>query len=173
VTLTNSSSTNTNSKINTAYNGESLSKYLQPSSNCQSTSSTITTLAATISSGLNSTWAKASAILNWVRDNLNYSFYYNTKYGAVQTLQTGSGNCVDHTHLIVALARAAGIPARYVHGTCTFTSGNTYGHVWAQLLVDGIWYAADGTSYKNTLGTISNWNTATAVIKSIYAELPF
>ncbi len=168
-----SSSVSGSSKINSAYNGESLSKYLQPSSNCQSTNSTITALASKITSGLNSTWDKASAILKWVRDNLDYSFYYNTKYGAVKTLQTGSGNCVDHSHLIVALARASGIPARYVHGTCTFTSGSTYGHVWTQLLVDGTWYAADGTSYKNTLGNIANWNINTAVIKGIYADLPF
>jgi len=119
------------------------------------------------------TYNNAVRIFEYVRDNLAYSFYYNTLRGAVNTLHDMRGNCVDHSHLVVALARAAGIPARYVHGTCTFNSGNTYGHVWAQLYVNGKWYNADATSYDNTLGTITNWNTATYILKGIYSSLPF
>jgi len=80
---------------------------------------------------------------------------------------------VDQTHLIIALARAAGIPAQYKHGTCKFSSGNTYGHVWAQLLIDGKWVNADATSSKNSLGVIKNWNTASYTLKGTYISLPF
>ena len=77
-------------------------------------------------------------LFNWVRDNIGYSFYYNTKYGAAGTLTHMTGNCCDTANLLVALARADGITARYVHGYCNFSSG-WYGHVWAQLYVNGKW----------------------------------
>ncbi|MGF7118872.1 transglutaminase-like domain-containing protein [Methanobacterium oryzae] len=119
------------------------------------------------------TMEKANSIFEFVQHYLDYSFYYNTKYGAVGTLSMKKGNCVDHTHLLIALARAAGIPARYVHGQCTFNSGFRTGHVWAQLYVNGKWYNADAISFSNKLGTIANWNTATYTLKGIYSSLPF
>jgi transglutaminase-like putative cysteine protease len=92
----------------------------------------------------------------------------------VGTLTSGSANCCDHSHLVVALSRAAGLPARYVHGYCYFTSsGNWYGHVFAQIYVNGQWYNADATSSRNTLGAINNWNTNTWTYKGTYASLPF
>lgn len=150
-----------------------LQQYLAATANCQVNDATIKALAASITKGMSSNYDKAVAIFNWVRDNIGYSFYYNTKYGAVGTLNADTGNCVDTTHLLIALERAAGIPAKYVHGTCTFTSGSVYGHVWAQVWVDGKWYSADATSSRNTFGVINNWNTATYTLKGIYASLPF
>ncbi|SCM56950.1 putative protein {ECO:0000313/EMBL:BAM69602,1} [Methanothermobacter wolfeii] len=158
---------------NDPYNGEGLSGYLVATANCQVNDSTIRSLAANLTAGLSSAWDKATAIFNWVRDKVSYSFYYNTRYGAVNTLKYRTGNCVDQTHLLIALFRAAGLAARYVHGTCTFNSGNTYGHVWAQVLVGDTWYAADPTSSSNSLGAVRNWNTATAKIRGKYASLPF
>ena len=111
-------------------------------------------------------------LFNWVRDNIGYSFYYNTKYGAAGTLTHMTGNCCDTANLLVALARADGITARYVHGYCDFSSG-WYGHVWAQLYVNGKWYTADATSYSNSLGVIKNWNTATYTLYGVYNTLPF
>lgn len=144
--------------------------YLQPTDNCQSTSSTINSLAASITSTLTSTYAKAAAIFNWVRDNVSYSFYYNTKKGALGALSSRTANCCDSSHLVVALARAAGIPARYQHGSCTFSDG-VFGHVWAQLYVNGKWYYADAISDSNTFGTINNWSLKT--LYGTYVELPF
>ena len=158
---------------NTSTSNSSYSQYLQPTKNCQSTDSTIKALASSLTSGLTSTLAKATAIFNWVRDNTSYSFYYNTKYGAVNTLKAKTGNCVDLSHLLVALSRASGIAAKYVHADATFTSGNVYGHVWAEFLIDGKWVKADASSNSNSLGKITNWNTATAKLKGTYAELPF
>ena len=111
-------------------------------------------------------------LFNWVRDNIGYSFYYNTKYGAAGTLTHMTGNCCDTANLLVALARADGITSRYVHGYCNFSSG-WYGHVWAQLYVNGKWYTADATSYSNSLGVIKNWNTATYTLYGTYTTLPF
>jgi hypothetical protein len=111
-------------------------------------------------------------LFNWVRDNIGYSFYYNTKYGAAGTLTHMTGNCCDTANLLVALARADGITARYVHGYCHFSSA-WYGHVWAQLYVNGKWYTADATSYSNSLGVVKNWNTATYTLYGVYNTLPF
>ena len=134
-------------------------------------SSSVALLAKSLTTGSKSNYDKANKIFNWVRDNINYSFYYNTKYGATNTLKYRKGNCVDHSHLIVALAKSAGLTTRYVHGTAKFTSGNTYGHVWTQILVNGKWYNADATSSKNSLGVIKSWTSA--VIKGYYNTLPF
>jgi len=147
-------------------------QYMHSTANCQVTAQ-IMSLAASITSGKTSTYDKAVAIFNWVRDNIGYSFYYNTKYGAQGTLDAKTGNCVDTSHLLIALLRATGIPARYVHGYCQFTSGNWYGHVWAQIYINGAWYSGDATSSRNVLGGISSWNTATYTLKGIYASLPF
>ena len=151
----------------------SLQQYLKSTTNCQVTNSQIQALAKSITSSKSSTYDKAVAIFNWVRDNLGYSFYYNTKYGAVGTLNAKTGNCVDTAHLLIALERAAGIPARYEHVKAQFTSGSWYGHVIAQVWVNGKWYNADATSSSNTFGVIKNWKTSTATYYGTYATLPF
>jgi hypothetical protein len=145
--------------------------YTQSSANCQSNDASIKALATSITQNYATTYDKAVAIFNWVRDNLNYSFYYNTKYGAVGALNARTGNCVDTAHLVVALSRAAGLPAKYIHGTCQFSSGAWYGHVWAQVWVNGKWYTADATSSRNSFGVVKSWTSAT--IKGTYTSLPF
>ena len=117
---------------------------------------------------------KATAIFNYVRDNLGYSYYANSKKGAAKTLRTKRGNCCDHSNLIVALCRASKIPARYAHAKrCKFGSGLVTGHVWAQIYVNGRWYSADGTSYRNSLGHIKNWNTKSYKRLHTYRNIPF
>lgn len=148
-------------------------KYLKPSKNCQPTHSKIKSLALSITKNKNSQYSKAKAIFDWVKHHIRYSFYYNTKHGAVGTLKGRSANCADTAHLIVALERAGGIPARYNHGTCRFSSGHRYGHVWAQLYVNGKWYYADATSSRNSFGIIKNWNTKRFSLHGIHISLPF
>ncbi|MGP8024151.1 MAG: pseudomurein-binding repeat-containing protein [Methanobacterium sp.] len=149
----------------------SLQPYLQPGTYAQSTNPTIIALSASITKGLTTPYAKAVAIFDWVRDNITYSFYYGTKYGAVGTLSSGTANCVDHSDLVVALARAAGIPARYQEGDCDFSDG-WYDHVWAQLYVNGVWYYADTISTLNTFGVINNWNLKTYVLEGTFIQFP-
>ncbi|MCL2115696.1 MAG: transglutaminase-like domain-containing protein [Methanobrevibacter sp.] len=160
-------------KLNIAYDGESLKEYLSSSKNCQINDKQIKSLAYQITRKYKSTYDKAKAIYNWVRDKVSYKFYYNTKYGSKKTLTKKIGNCVDQTHLIIALSRASGIASRYVHGTCDFISGNTYGHVWAQVKVGNIWYVADSTNSKNSFGVVKSWNTSSYTFKGIYSSLSF
>jgi transglutaminase-like putative cysteine protease len=74
--------------------------------------------------------------------------------------------------MIVALSRAAGLPARYRHGTCTFTNVTT-GHVWADIYVDGRWIIADASNNNNDFGVIRNWNTNSWKLRGTYISLPF
>ncbi|MDR2967118.1 MAG: pseudomurein-binding protein [Methanobacteriaceae archaeon] len=179
VTLTKSGSIKDNTlsnqgpSLNDTYNGESLTSYLVASTNCQVNDEAIKTLAIELTKGSTSEWQKAESIFNYVRDKIAYSFYWNTKYGAKNTLKGGVGNCVDQSHLLIALCRASGIAARYVNGEAKFISGNSYGHVWAQIKVGNTWVVADTTSKSNSLGMIQNWYTNTAKIHGKYASISF
>lgn len=170
-TVKKSEGTSATKKTSTS-TSSTLAKYLKATANAQSNSSTIKKLAASITKGKKTSYDKAKAVFNWVRDHLSYSYYYNTKKGALGALKSRSANCVDTSHLVVALARAAGVPARYQHGNCRFSDG-TFGHVWAQLYANGKWYYADAISNSNTFGTIKNWNLKTVKLLGTYISLPF
>lgn len=171
--------TNTNGTLNQT--GElppikvrlSLTKCLKSTADAQSNDPRIKALAKKITKGATSKYEKAVRIFNWVRDNIDYSFYYNTKYGAVKTLKKKTGNCVDMSHLLVALSRAAGIPARYIHVTAEFASGHVYGHVFVQVYIKGKWYNLDASNNINSFNVINNWYKSTAKIKGVYTSLPF
>ena len=173
VTITYSAGAGSGHGLNEKCTETDLSKYLKSTDNCQVNASSIKSIVNTLTKGLTTAKEKATAIYNYVRDTLSYSFYYNTKYGATGALSAKKGNCVDYSHLLVAMFRTAGLAARYVHGTCTFSSGSTYGHVWAQVLIDGQWTVADATSSKNSLGKVANWNTKTFSLIEITNEISF
>ena len=166
------SSSSTTSKLNSKNTISNLAAYLAASTNCQVNNSKIKALVAKLTKGLTSEKDKATAIFNYVRDTISYSFYYDTKYGAVGTLNAKTGNCVDHSHLLVAMYRTAGLAARYAHGTCTFSSG-TYGHVWTQVLIGDTWTVSDATSPRNSFGNVVNWNANSYSLKGYYASIAF
>jgi transglutaminase-like putative cysteine protease len=60
---------------------------------------------------------------------------------AVQALEQRGGDCQAYTALFVALARAAGLPARPVAGLL-FREGRFYYHSWAEVLLDD-WVPVD------------------------------
>ncbi|MBQ6630146.1 MAG: hypothetical protein IJH65_15190 [Methanobrevibacter sp.] len=162
------------SSLNTKNTIKDLTAYLKASTNCQVGNSKIKSIVNSLTSGLTSDTAKAKAIYNYVRDQISYSFYYDTKYGAVGTLNAKTGNCVDQAHLLIAMYRTAGLAARYVHGTCYFTlSGSTYGHVWAQVLIGDTWIVCDPTSNRNSFGNVVNWNNNNYALHGYYPSISF
>jgi hypothetical protein len=56
-------------------------------------------------------------IYNWVRNNIRFVPTYGSIQGSQDTLDKLSGNAFDTSSLLIALYRAAGIPARYAYGT--------------------------------------------------------
>ena len=85
----------------------------------------------------------AKNIFRAVQKYIDYEQYSDTKRGAVKTLKDKRGNCADQAHLLVALFRAAGIPARYVHAP---------GHYWTQCRVGDKIYDCDPTNSKHKFG---------------------
>lgn len=168
-----SGSGSTSSNLNSKNTISNLAAYLAATKNCQVNNSAIKSLVTKLTKGLTSDKAKANAIYNYVRDSISYSFYYDTKHGAVGTLNAKSGNCVDQAHLLTAMFRTAGLATRYVHGTCTFSSGGTYGHVWTQVLIGDTWTVADPTSTRNSFGNVVNWNSNSYSLKGYYASISF
>ena len=153
---------------------EALKKYLTSTKNCQVKNKDIQNLAKSLTSKLKSDYEKGKKLFNWVRDNIHYKKYRNTLRGAVNTLKAKKGNCVDQSHLLVALSRASGIPARYVKGgACKFTSGYVSGHIWTQLYINKKWIVADTTSPRNTLGKIRNWNTKNYKLYGQFRSISF
>ena len=66
---------------------------------------------------------------------------------AAQALALGAGVCQDKTHLLIAAARAAGIPARYVVGYL-YDSADPLSetHAWAEAHLEGLgWVGFDPT----------------------------
>ncbi|HUF26950.1 MAG TPA: transglutaminase-like domain-containing protein [Gemmatimonadaceae bacterium] len=62
---------------------------------------------------------------------------------AIDVLRTRSGDCNEHTQLFIALARAAGIPARGAAGLA-LVGGKFYYHAWPEVYL-GTWVAVDPT----------------------------
>jgi hypothetical protein len=56
-------------------------------------------------------------IHHWVRNNIQWQPTWGAAQDADLTLSAQRGNALDIAGLLIALLRASGIPARYVHGT--------------------------------------------------------
>ena len=147
------------------------SDFLRATLHCETADNTVTTALRTAIAGKTTPREQAEAIFRYVRDRVTYEYYDDTRHGAAATLSGGVGNCCDHSHAVIALARAAGIPARYVHAQATYPSGTVFGHVWAELYTDGVWHLCDATGKENTFGNHENWTSF--VLNSKQAELPF
>ncbi|MGH7900910.1 MAG: transglutaminase-like domain-containing protein [Thermodesulfobacteriota bacterium] len=99
----------------TSLKGYSLSReqYLRPTQHCNSHAPEIITLADHLRGGCKSDWDYACAVYNFVCNEILPMGVMPPTYGVVDTLQHGYGDCLDKTNLLIALARAGGIPARY------------------------------------------------------------
>ena len=160
--------------LNSKYKGEHLKEYLSSSTNCQVKNANIKKLAESLTKNCKNNLQKAKKIFNWVRDNIAYEKYPNPRKGAAKLLVSKKGNCVDQAHLTVALARSAGIPARYVNANnCKFSTGYTSGHVWAEFLIEDTWVAGDTTSCRNSFGVVKNWNIKNYKLLGKYSSISF
>lgn len=86
----------------------------------------------------------AHKLLDWVYRNVDKA-YVPAVSNALEVYKTRKGDCGEHAALFVALARAAGIPARPVVGITYWPPGNGFGyHAWAEIFV-GEWIQVDPT----------------------------
>ncbi|HHX74179.1 MAG TPA: transglutaminase domain-containing protein, partial [Firmicutes bacterium] len=133
-----------------------ISSYLGAAAGIESTHGEIVSLAGKITAGLSTDWEKARAITTWTATAIKYDDKAATRNsGALAALQSRTGVCEDYAKLSVALARAAGIPARVVYG---YTDSGSkwpaegafslkgYRHAWVEYYLAGRgWVPADPT----------------------------
>jgi transglutaminase-like putative cysteine protease len=75
----------------------------------------------------------ASAVGGWVYRRMSYGFDRTGVHTtAGQALAAGHGVCQDYAHVMLALCRLLGIPARYVSGHLVGEGGGT--HAWVEVL---------------------------------------
>ena len=88
---------------------------------------------------------RARRIVGWVADRLSYTPGTTTATDdALTPLLTGAGVCRDYAHLVATLARAVGMPARYVSVYAPGLSPMD-AHAVVEIAVDGAWHVFDAT----------------------------
>jgi transglutaminase-like putative cysteine protease len=77
----------------------------------------------------------ADAISTWVYGAMRYGSGATTvETPAAEALAIGRGLCQDYAHIMLAMCRAAGLPARYVSGHMLGEGGS---HAWVEALLAG------------------------------------
>lgn len=123
---------------------ESITKFLKPTSTSQSNDPKIVEKAKSIVGAEQDSRAAATALVQWVFKNLGKADGVRGTASAVETLNAGRGDCTEHAALTVALARAAGIPARNVTGIVLVPGKKTEAgyHAWPEFWL-GEWVVLD------------------------------
>lgn len=126
--------------------------WLNPSYLVNSDNDTIKSKALELTAGLNTKIEKATAIHQYIVENLEFdlSVYHASGILASKTLNDGIiGICMNFSRLFVALCRAVEIPARTVWGVVYGSTDDgvyNYHHQWAEFCNDdGSWLACDFT----------------------------
>jgi hypothetical protein len=95
---------------------KTLGKYLEPTFTFDADNEAIQEKSRELTQGQEDAVGKAKALFYFVRDEISYNLYVKKHmpehFRASNTLARGKGYCVQKAVLLVALARAAGIPAR-------------------------------------------------------------
>ena len=88
-------------------------------------------------------WRAAEKLCEWVHTAITEKKMSGGFGSSLIALESLSGDCTEHTVLFIALARAAGIPARICSGI-TFAKDAFYYHFWPEVYV-GKWVQMDPT----------------------------
>lgn len=88
-------------------------------------------------------WRAAEKLCEWVHTAITEKKMSGGFGSSLTALESLSGDCTEHTVLFIALARAAGIPARICSGI-TFAKDAFYYHFWPEVYV-GKWVQMDPT----------------------------
>jgi hypothetical protein len=117
---------------------------LKPEPLLQSDAPEIRGLAKEVVGNEKNSFKAAQKLLDWTHRKLEKA-YVPAVSNALEVFKSRKGDCGEHAALFVALARAAGIPARPVVGITYWPPGNGFGyHAWAEVWV-GQWIAVDPT----------------------------
>jgi len=87
---------------------------------------------------------KVAAMVAWIRSHLTYEPSGDTGTSAIDTLIARRGVCRDYSHLLIAMARAADIPARMVGAYAWALEPEDF-HAVVEVWLDGGWRLVDPT----------------------------
>ena len=130
--------------------GSSIDSYLNNETYIESDAAEILNLAGSIRQDGMDECQTARALYDYVGDHITYSNCNARDVGALTALEEGSGDCTEFSDALIALDRAAGIPANFVEGVvcCTengFTPGSVQ-HDWSEIYLPGSdWVPVDAT----------------------------
>ncbi len=106
-------------------------------------------IAAEVVGGRKEDLVRARAIYDHTIDRMRY-MKYGAGFGqgdALYACDARTGNCTDYHAYFIALARAAGIPARFAIGAAIPSERNDGGidgyHCWAEFYAEGMWWPVD------------------------------
>ena len=122
---------------------EDMAEFLKSTIYIQADAPKIREKAAELIDGETNSWKAAKKLCRWVNENVSDK---NLEVGfgsALQTLESRAGDCTEHTVLLIALARAVGIPARVCAGI-VYVRDAFYYHFWPEVYV-GEWVAMEPT----------------------------
>lgn len=89
--------------------------------------------------------ARIAAMSDWIHTHITYApGSSNAETGAMQTYIDRQGVCRDFAHLMITLARASTIPARFVSVYGIGVTPQDF-HAVAEVFLDGTWYMVDAT----------------------------
>lgn len=117
--------------------------YLQPSEGIESASAEISAKAKELTGSLKTDQERVQALTTWTASWIEDSI--EDGGSALTALNKKKGNCQTHAKLYTALARAAGIPTRFVSGLVSQDGASFLYHSWAESLLEGRWVAVDPT----------------------------
>lgn len=116
-------------------------KYLSSTVFVEADNQDIREKADEIIDGEENSWLAAKKLCKWVYKSIKDKGLSGGYSSSLTTLQTLTGDCTEHTVLLIALARSVGIPARICSGL-VFSKNAFYYHFWAEVFV-GKWVQMD------------------------------
>jgi transglutaminase-like putative cysteine protease len=126
---------------------DSVKPFLKATPMCQSEDETLAGEAQRITKDIKTAASAARAIMRFVDRRLQGVSGDTGSASARQAYDEKQGDCTEHAALFVALARAAGLPARNVSGFVYLSGGGQalFGyHAWAEVWL-GEWVPVDAT----------------------------
>jgi hypothetical protein len=117
--------------------------YLKPADKIESDAAEIVAQAKLLAEGIKNQEELAKALASWTADWLKDTV--DDGGGAVASFKSKRGNCQTHARLYTALARAAGIPTRFVSGLVYMEGKGFLYHSWAESFLGGRWISVDPT----------------------------
>ncbi|MBQ5543664.1 MAG: transglutaminase domain-containing protein, partial [Mycoplasmataceae bacterium] len=116
-----------------------------------------------LTAGYQNDFDKALAIVDWVADNMTYSYTYQYGHLISQNFNHLEGECGIYATLATVMCSMAGLVARVISGNCdnapSYFSNNQVNHAWMQVWDEqlGAWVTIDPTW---------NWSTPFGAVQA-------